>query len=265
MRVCVLTMQKDEELLLPSFVAYYSALFGPSALHIVDNGSASLTRSMIDEAESQGCTIYRNFSSPQDFKRKGDVVASIVNSLRQRYDVFLTLDCDEFIGVNTSRHGYSCRREDILDELSHFKPDTAYRIHQRLRNHPLDDRRFYDIASAIPKLVFGSARIEGLTVGFHVCTAPATVRNTRLVLFEFHNKPFEHLRRSARDKLKLRLDVSDAQALRNYSGKGAHLPRYLLFSQAEYLNHLASQPWFETPAIHDAFGALGLPHLYGST
>lgn len=263
-KVCVVSMQKDEVLLLPSFISYYGALFGYAALHIIDNGSAEPTRKILQAAAALGCTIYHDHPSAEDFERKGEIIGSVVNALRSSYDVFITVDGDEFLGVKTENGRYSCQRDDIFAELSRFKPDTAYRMLQRLRNNPLDDRQFYDISSPNAKLVFGTGKVEGLCLGLHSCTTPTQVEETMMVLFEFHNKPYPHIQNSARAKLKLRVNLNDEGALRAYDGAGAHLPRYLLFSHAQYLDHLATQPWFETDAIHQAFVALGLPHHFGT-
>jgi hypothetical protein len=257
-------MQKDEALLLPSFLAYYGALFGQQSLHIIDNGSAQPTRDILQAAAAQGATIYYDHASAQDFERKGEIIGALVTSLRDRYDAFITVDGDEFLGVRHNDGSYSCAPAAILAELAKFQPDTAYRMHQRLRNHPQDDRQFSDFGSPNPKLVFGAGLVDGLCVGMHRCITPARIEDTRLVLFEFHHKPYAHIQHSARSKLKLRLDINNEAALRTYTGAGSHLPRYLLFSPEQYRDHLASQPWFETDAIHNAFAALGLPHLFGA-
>ncbi len=264
MDVCVITMQKDEKLLLKHFAAYYGHLFGHENIFIIDNGSSSETKRILDDLAGIGCNIIYDFDQPEDFSSKGTIIGKIASDLAQKYDAFITLDCDEFIGVkiDLEKPAYSCDRGDLLSELAKFQPNTGYKILERLRNDVKASGRFFDIKARSPKLVFGSGRIENLCVGLHSCTTPKCIVSTSLVFFEFHNKPFSDLQRSAFEKLKTRVDVNDRQKLSDYRGPGEHLPRYLIWSETEYHQSFDGMEFIYTSAVDDAFAKLGLPTLY---
>jgi len=264
MDVCVITMQKDEKLLLKHFAAYYGDLFGYENIFIIDNGSSWETKRVLADLTETGCNIMYDFDQPEDFSSKGAIIGKIASELAQRYDAFITLDCDEFIGVKVDleRPVYSCDRGDLLSELAKFQPNTGYKILQRLRNDLKAPGRFYDIKALSPKLVFGPGSIENLCVGLHSCTTPECIASTNLVFFEFHNKPFSDLQRSAFEKLKTRVDVDDRQKLSDYRGPGEHLPKYLIWSESEYHRSFDAVESFFSSAVDDAFAKLGLPPLY---
>jgi len=264
MKACVITMQKDERLLLRHFATYYGYLFGFENLYILDNGSAAETRIILDDIARHGGNIIYSYSRPKDFELKGVAICNIANGLLKKYDVFITLDCDEFIGVKTNTIGneYSCTKESIYNELSHFEPNTGYQVIERFRNNPSNQKLFYNLNSTNRKLVFGAGRIKGLSVGLHHCVIPKKILTSKLVFFEFHNKPFLDLQRSAKEKLKLRVDINDRNKLASYRGPGEHLPKYLLCSEEQYYEDVNKQPYLYICAINDAFNHPGLPPAF---
>ncbi|MCB1434952.1 MAG: hypothetical protein KDK75_21180, partial [Alphaproteobacteria bacterium] len=61
MKFKVVMMQKNEELLLPVWIAYFSHLFGPENLYVFDNGST--LPAVIDQlkhAEVKGVNVFWN-------------------------------------------------------------------------------------------------------------------------------------------------------------------------------------------------------------
>jgi hypothetical protein len=92
-------MQKNEKDVLPIFVAYYGNLFGYKNIYIFDNGSDKYMLDELRKSEALGCNVNFEFSSRADFERKGEILASYINGMTEQYDVFLPLDCDEFIGI----------------------------------------------------------------------------------------------------------------------------------------------------------------------
>ncbi|WP_162943975.1 MULTISPECIES: glycosyltransferase family 2 protein [unclassified Rhizobium] len=260
-------MQKDEHLLLGHFAAYYGALVGRENIYIIDNGSSPETREILSRIGNDGCNIIYEYDRPEDFSSKGAIIGKIATDLAQKYDAFITLDCDEFIGVKVDpdRPVYSCTRDELLSEIAKFQPNTGYKILERLRNDVKASGRFFNLNAISPKLIFGSGRIENLCVGLHSCSIPERIASTNLVFFEFHNKPFRDLQRSAKEKLKTRVDINDRQKLAEYRGPGEHLPKYLLWSEDDYLSSFEDRDFFSTSAIDDALKEIGLDPLYAES
>lgn len=267
MKVCVITMQKDEHFLLRHFAAYYGALFGHKNIYIVDNGSSPEIRKILSQIEGHGCNVIYEFDRPEDFSSKGEIIGKIATELAQQYDAFITLDCDEFLGVkiNTDPPIYSCDREALLYEIKKFRPNTGYKILERLRNDVKTAGRYFNINAISPKLVFGPGPIEGLSLGLHSCLIPESIEHTNLVFFEFHNKPFSDLQRSAKEKLKTRVDINDRLKLAEYRGPGEHLPKYLLWSEDDYLSSFEELEFFSTSAVEDTFNEIGLASLFAQS
>ena len=224
-RVGIFLMQKDEHNLFPAFIRYYGEAFGYSHIHVFDNGSSPTMDAALDHAKSLGVSVNTNYNTPQDFENKGKIIGREINLNKDNYDIFLPLDCDEFIGLKESHELYTCDVNDLLNFFGSLEPG-AYRTTERIRNHLTDLERYF-IYRGKSKIFLVKRPVVGLDVGFHGCKEPKKVVDTPLCHFEMHNKPFKVLQQHARNKMKLRVDVNDMDALEQYSGKGIHLIRFL--------------------------------------
>jgi len=96
-------MQKNETVLLRTWVRYYSYLFGAHNLYILDNGSTvGASIELLKEAEQLGVNVCWSFSSPEDFVNKGAVVSGVFDTLLSTYDIALPLDADEVLILEES-------------------------------------------------------------------------------------------------------------------------------------------------------------------
>ena len=99
---CVLA-QKDEDLLLRPWLLYHGYLFGFENLHVCDNGSSrDDVLATLQEFISLGVRV--DFASPDavDTEDPQGAIHRKTGELRQdgRYDVVLSLGCDEFLVIN---------------------------------------------------------------------------------------------------------------------------------------------------------------------
>lgn len=203
-------------------------------------------------AASLGVSVDRSYSTPQDFERKGAIISEAMNAMQPDCDVFLPLDCDEFIGLKRPDGSYSCSGEEILELFSSLGPGAYFTI-ERLRNHPDDMEQFF-VWSGNRKLFFVNCPIEGLDVGFHNCKFPKRPKAASLCHFELHHKPFHVLQQHAKNKMRLRVDVEDQKAIAQYEGPGIHLIPFLkMKSELEYLEYIQNQNWFRTSALKAEF------------
>lgn len=254
-------MQKDEEDLFPAFIKYYGEAFGYNHIHVIDNGSSSAMNGTLNHAQSLGVHVNRDFNTPQDFERKGAILGDVINANQDNYDVFLPLDCDEFIGLKNPDGTYSCHVDDLRAFFASLAPG-AYRTTERIRNNLSDLEHFFTYRGKA-KIFLVKASVAGLDVGLHGCKQPNTVSDSPLCHFELHNKPFDVLQQHARNKMELRVDVDDMDALNQYSGKGIHLIRFLRKNaKAHYFASLEKQTWFHTLALQQAFAKIDLGHPF---
>ena len=259
-KIAIFMMQKNEKDLLPIFVAYYGALFGYENIYIFDNGSDAYMLDELRKSEVLGCNVSLEFSSHADFERKGEIVASYINNLTDKYDVFLPLDCDEFIGIEVP-DGYSCESEDLLQGFEEINGSHGYQISQRFYNHPFKKNLFTKNLKGMRKLFFGKSKVESLDVGFHDCASPKNIVLSPFVYFEFHHKPFETLIEHAKTKLKSRLDLS-ADNLGNYSGKGNHLIKFLKMTKKQYEDYINELLYIKSSTLEECFIAYNINYPF---
>ncbi len=260
-RVGVFLMQKDEHDLFPAFIRYYGESFGYNHIHVFDNGSSPTMDAALDHAKFLGVSVNTYYNTPHHFEKKGEIIGQEINNNYCNYDVFLPLDCDEFIALKKSNNLYTCDVNELLNFFGSLEPG-AYRTAERIRNNLTDLERYF-IYNGTPKIFLVKKPVLGLDVGLHVCTEPKKVVDTTLCHFEMHNKPFEILQQHARNKMKLRVDVNDMGALEQYTGKGMHLIRFLQKNaEAAYISSMQNQKWFHTQALEQAFFRLGLNHPF---
>jgi hypothetical protein len=241
MKIACLTMQKNEDLLLEPWIRYHAHLFGMENVFVFDNGSTSETvRVKLAEFEKLGLHVNREYNTAADFDRKGEIVGRTIGAFREaeRYDAVFPLDCDEFVAVDCDS-GISCRREDILSYLGTLEGSAAIsRISYCLDNRP----GFADLFRLVPfeKALVPVVTFVDIDHGFHqpktLSVAPALA--SRLRLIHMHFKPFELLKRHAKEKLTPFVDTEDAAAVAEFQGVGRHLVRYFSMTSDQYYSDL---------------------------
>lgn len=252
-KIAIFMMQKNEKDLLPIFVSYYGHLFGYENIYIFDNGSDEYMIDNLRKAEGLGCNVNFKFSSHADFEMKGEIIESYINKLTDIYDVFLPLDCDEFIGIKLS-DGYSCKKKDLLKGFEEIKPNFGYQISERFYNHPFKKSAYTKNFRGMRKLFFGKSEVVSLDTGFHNCELPKNIVLSSFVYFEFHHKPFKTLVEHAQEKLQTRLDLS-ADNLENYSGKGSHLIKFIRMNEVDYYKYINALSFFESNVLESLLDA----------
>ncbi len=257
-RVGIFMMQKDEDDLLPIWIKYYSALFGPENINIFDNGSRSyFVRQVLRDAEANGVRVIYKYSLKIDFEKKGKVLANDFLLHQDKFDCFIPVDCDEFIAVET-KSGWTCDAEAIKLELAGTIEGIGFSVSRRFQNCPWDPEIFYFHESKNPKLYFGKGKVKGLCTGFHSTKMPRIIIDSRIGIFEIHHKPLDLLKEHAKRKLESRVKSFEQDAIRNYKGRGKHLIPYLFMSEDTYLESFQQKRGIRTSALVNALSALKL-------
>lgn len=240
LRVAAICMQKNEGGLIRSWITHHANTFGAENVFVLDNVSMDAqTLAILDWAERCGVNIIWGI---EEFARKGIEVNALIDSLRGKYDWFIPLDADEFVGVY--RNNRLCmQRHAIMSELQMLCPDKLVRMSNYVWSIPGSPLGYYTEAR---KVIVPSALHVRLDLGFHLFSwEPGSYGNTvnddlfqnsNLSYTHLHNKPYDRLLDSARSKLTGRVKSFDLKDLKEYSGDGRHVIRYFFMTKDEYEN-----------------------------
>lgn len=260
--------------MLPRWLAYHGALFGHDNLFVFDNGSMDpkVKRDLVAFGEDRGVHVFRGHGRRSDMEDKGRILGETITDLDRsgRYDFFVPLDCDEFVGVGLPSGAYSGEPADVHAELGRHAHSTApLRIGARLFNALQPDVFHVNPGwDPAPKYFFAAGTFKAMDIGSHVVQTlrQAVPIDTRLVHFHFHFKPFVLQRARARQILEARVDLRDRDALRAYDGPGRHLVKYLLMTEGEYQESLRRLEPVRTDAFSRSLERLGFtwPYVDGS-
>ncbi len=264
MRIAFIMMQKDEDILLPTWIAYHGKLADPADIVIIDNGSQKpAVREILAAAAAQGIRVV-NKPSAQDFVDKGKLVQAEARRLAETHDWVFPLDCDEFVGVFEGQ-GFSTARAAIEAELSKVEETGLKigRITRGLWNIPGTTDLYLE---DMQKVVFQPNADLVLEKGFHQFDFmkneplfPGTDTLTNIGYMHFHNRHYGSLLESSRMKLAAGIDNFYYKTLQTYVGPGYHCRSYFLMDDNEYYES------FKEPAMDAAglFKAHGLDVPFG--
>ena len=240
MKCAILTMQKNEDLLLEQWINYYAKLFTLEGICIVDNGSTNEdVLSILEKYSKMGVRVEYDFNKPTDFENKGAVLAGLAQKYYSDFDYVFFLDTDEFLFLQNDDNKFNHNADDIIEYISSLPTDQMYIYHVNgmYNNVPYKPSQYIEFRPRY-KIFFRGGTVRTIDVGFHTgsCVKASKKYMTKFSLVHFHNKPYEHKVQSAREKMKLRVDINDDNAIRNYNsrGRGCHLVSTLLETEEEY-------------------------------
>lgn len=258
MKALCLLMQKDELDLLPIWLGYYSYLFGSTNLVVIDNESSNIqVHEVLHRAEADGVRVLH---SREALEKKGDLVGKLIReyTLAGGYDLFIPLDCDEFIGVQRETQ-VLFDRDSIIAELARHRMYTGpLRTGGSFYNFPGPGNRFFFWDES--KVFFNARTFKHIDYGFHSgssLSGQAEAR-TKIIHVHYQHKPLELLRTHARQKLKRRVNVDDIEAFKAYTGPGSHLTKYFFLSEAQYLDMFDAGAAVYLPKFVEKLKELGL-------
>ena len=239
-------MQKNETILLRTWINYYSYLFGPTNLYILDNGSTNVDSiNILKDAEKNGVTVCWDFSSPKDFVNKGSVVSGVFDELLKVYDIALPLDADEILILEETKPRIPSR-DEIINHLSKLadKKSQYLRISTQYDNIAGTTKVVWTYTKKCIVKRGEAVRLDG---GFHMYDWAkkkdrTTLDPSGLGLIHFHNRPYGEMIASSKEKLKSYIPDFSGESLGSFNGVGSHLIKYF-----------AMHPGAETqkPGAHD--------------
>lgn len=266
MRIACLMMQKNERDLIKPWIIYHANLFSLSNLYIYDNGSTdSETLATLKHYEKLGLNIDYTFSTKQDFEQKGKIISSRIHDLeiRNQYDFFFPLDCDEFIACLDQNEQINLDLESIKNTLSTFKEDPRTLAIQRAYDNSPIHIDYYLPREDQRKCFFARGACDDLDIGFHQGKAKTTTEQTKtpIIYFHFHHKPYDEFKNSSLEKLSGRVSNFSREALSAHFQEkkpGFHLIPRLLMSEKEYNKQFSIKNRVYYPQLTKVLQALGV-------
>lgn len=245
-RVACIMMQRNEKSLLKPWVEYYSDLFGASNLFIFDNGSTdeSLKTYLNQLKVEHGIHVDFSHQSSVDFRRKGVIFQKLITELEayNYYDLFMPLDCDEFMSVlvkDGHENTFSLDRNFIYQELSRYSYSAdALKVKTFFNNMPHKTDAFYEQKGE--KTAFSAGSISKLDHGFHKGeTHSGKELVTHITYVHFHNKPLNELKGHAYNKLAPFFEIDNEKVLAELLEKKNRLALNLLETKENYEKRFA--------------------------
>lgn len=265
MKIALIMMQKNEDQLLWPWVRYHGSRFGYDNCHIFDNGSTSpAVLDRLKESEALGVRVIYEYDTSADYEQKHVIVKGRIDELREQgiHTAFIPLDCDEFLAIDDHGH-VSLSGDRILSHIGEMVKEGDYylRVTARFVNSPVERDKFYRSNTA--KVIFlPGSRSGKQDHGFHMrALRESRIIQTRLAYVEFHNRPYDQVLQSAREKLALRVPDFSVETLKSYAGRGHHLAKYFLMGEKKYLQRYGSREAV-TIAMSTEFRKLDVSYPY---
>jgi hypothetical protein len=259
-RIGIGLMQKDESEMLSAWLKYHSRIFGSDSLYVLDNGSTdAITLDVLRKWADCGVTVIR---APlrEDFDNKGLLLMRLFESLWDRYDWFIPLDCDEFVGVCFDSE-FITAPEALADQfsLAEAAEKPIVRIEKSFLNIPHSTKMYPERTW---KVALRSGFKVNLDVGFHLYDWLKKTDSldsnlffkSQIAYLHFHNRGYYDQIKYSKAKLANRISNFQRSTLRAYQGSGIHLVRYLLSSEEEYLASFKRPSAFDCVSVFSDFG-----------
>jgi hypothetical protein len=262
-------MQKNETLLLDSWINYHSALVGNDHVYVYDNASTdTAVIRTLQNAEASGVNVFWDYTRQADFMNKGEIIAELIKRLDKErpHDFYFPLDCDEFLACLPPGGSPSCLKQDIIDSLTpYLEAEEILVVAHKYWNNILAPN-LYAINSSSKKCFFARGACHSLDHGFHHAHArqgDAEVK-TSIIYFEFHYRTYAYHRKTNKQKLIGLIPDFSQSALRQYAKKRSHnfhCAQDLLQSKYEYMNGFRdSTQLVAAPTLLSTFDALGIDY-----
>lgn len=239
-KIAISMMARDEETRLEAWILYHASIVGFENLYIFDNGSVSLqTYRILQMYEKRGVNVDRSHTGHTSFTKKGIILSNLFQRLeKNNYDLFIPLDCDEFISIQRPDGIVIFDRYEILSYLSSLQTERCVFVARKARANILGYPGHFFPSYDHHKVFFPRGVCLSMDEGFHTSSSRTVVndRDTSLMYLHFHYRPFKDMVRQSAWKLEGEVDISNPAALRDYKGNGYHVAQYLLLNENDYIN-----------------------------
>lgn len=237
MKISILTMQKNEILLLEAWIKYYSYLTTYDNILILDNGSTDdNVLNILKEYEQKGIKVLYQYNKSEDFENKANILKDLANTLYKDSDFVFFFDIDEFLFLGNDQYK-SFNKNDILNDLASLPKNYngTFKIKYSVNNIP---NTTYYYRNYSDKVFFRGGTIRELYMGFHEGFSKYSNEyfDTHLGFIHMHNRPYTNKLKHAKEIMKSRIkNIDDKEELKKYTyGRGVHIAEFLLKTEEEY-------------------------------
>jgi hypothetical protein len=260
--MCV-TMQRDEDVCLPAWLAYHGHMFGYENLVVLDNGSKKPSvLQVLEGARNKGVTVH---SCPKrnDFLEKHLLFGRVAEEYKKSYDFIMPLDVDEFV-VRSVQRGFTTDRDTVRAAfLPHIESKAPLRIKYQIANHPTlhDHYQWFEFH----KSFFRAGTFKSICHGFHngATHETAELRMTDLCHVHLHNWPWSDMRERAKRKWMGEGDIEDTARRvdegEKYDGPNSHLLHLFCGTEDNWHRRLEMRPYWHFPQFRALLAQLGTP------
>lgn len=192
MKYFILTMQYNEDLMLPIFLDHYSRFLDPKDIKVIDHGSTTINDQVLKNYDR----IYIPRNGPFSEVPRLKMIQNIVSGLLEYYDFGIYVDCDELIDLtNINQIDFTKQQVHYVAGFEAFLKET----HNGTRLHGL-------VSPGMCKPSIFS-RMPHWTVGFHTCDV---LMDDMLTFPMIHARFLDGTR--SKDRLESRIKVFDSFA-----------------------------------------------------
>ncbi len=265
LRVCCVMMQRNEVNNLEPWLRYHAHLFGIENLCVIDHGSEHPKIIAILEAYQKRGLQVRRLPATADYRRKGEFVSEVMLTLDafKLYDIFLPLDCDEFVALRDETGQYLCARDAILDYLGTLtQRETILEVKENLLNILGAPGKFLPLP--YQKVFFAGGHCGVVDHGSHHDQSGRgrQAEATRLVYLHFHHRPYARQVEASLAKLRPYVDVYDRAAVERFRGPGWHLVHHIFNGKTAYETMMTHGEKVEVTGLLALFRDLDIDPLF---
>ncbi len=263
LKVACFMMQRDEDHLVRPWVSYHAALFGMENLFVFDNGSTS--EHAVKELQAlalDGLNVDWHHALPDDYHRKGDLIGAKIRSVKDDYDFFIPLDCDEFFVLKTGTLEISCDVLVILEALKVLRGESSVLCISEAYYNILGYPAWYWCWPH--NKTFFAESFEYLDHGYHSGRSESGTRIlTDFAYVHYHHKPYDVMVAHAKNKLRPYVDVEDPVALALYQGTAHHCVKSIRQDVDTYMKRFSKVNALFLPAFSSRLLELGIAVPFG--
>lgn len=218
MNYFILTMQHNEDLMLPIFLDHYSRFLEPKHIKIIDHGSTNITETHLKNYDRIYIPRDRPFSEGSRLR----LVQNTVAALLEYYDFGIYVDCDELIDLT------NIDKIDFTHHKIHYV--AGFDVFFRINSNGIRLQGLFCPGMSKPSIF---SYMPDWSVGFHSCREPINLLEIPMIhtRFLYGNK--------SKDRLNTRIEThSNLKTQEKLGGINIHWTQGSnnLYSFHDYIN-----------------------------
>lgn len=229
--IVIAMMARDEDDRIEAWLLYHASIVGYRNLFVIDNGSVSdKFKDILLKYEKLGVKVIRFFQDHYHFTIKGDIISKLFQNLNNQYDIFIPLDCDEFL-VLKNNNGIVVDPSSISKYLLSFRDTNQVLLAKKAAANILGHPGYFFQEYDHNKIFFPKDTCISMDEGFHQAVPEnKNIIETNILYLHFHYRKYNDMVVKSHNKLE------NIVITNNYNGAGFHVVQYLNIPIQNYLD-----------------------------